>query len=151
MNKTHLIFTNQELIVKENYNIKSIQYLNILCFVYKSPYTVVKTNDYKEIFIYSSLSSIIKNLPEIFFHCSRVVIVNLLYINTIECTLDPPIIYYSNIITEKIVIPRRKKQKLIDAFLKIKTRKASCKRCIDCLYFYLCLNDKFRVATIHDP
>jgi DNA-binding LytR/AlgR family response regulator len=115
MDKTHLIFTNQELIVKENYKIKSVQYLNILCFVYKLPYVVIKTNDHKEIFVYSSLSSIIKNLPEIFFHCSRVAIVNLLYINAIECILNPSFIHYSNI-TENIVIPRRKKQELINAF-----------------------------------
>lgn len=67
MDKTHLIFTNQELIVKESYKIESVQYLNILCFVYKFPYVVIKMNDHKEIFVYSSLSSIIKNYLKYFF------------------------------------------------------------------------------------
>lgn len=137
MKKTDLIFINHELIIKESYRIETIQYLNILYFIYKPPYTIIRTIDQKDTFINSSISMIINNLPKIFFYCNRTSIINLLYANKIECIQDQAYIHYQEI-DKSFVIPRRKKKELVDAYIKVKTNTNICRQCISCLFSNSC-------------
>jgi DNA-binding LytR/AlgR family response regulator len=69
----------KEMRIKWDHKICRLKYENIMSISADRPYSVITTPD-KKLYMETSLTKMDKNLPDIFFRCSRKEIVNLMYV-----------------------------------------------------------------------
>jgi DNA-binding LytR/AlgR family response regulator len=72
-------YGNKEMRIEWNHKICHLKYEDIMSISADRPYSVITTPD-KKLYMETSLTQMDKNLPDIFFRCSRKEIVNLMYV-----------------------------------------------------------------------
>jgi DNA-binding LytR/AlgR family response regulator len=80
----NLVFCDSEMIVIDSHQIFCLRYNQIVDITTNRPYVVITLLNKHEIYLLSSLSKLLQNLPVTFFRCNHSSIVNLRYIKS--CT-----------------------------------------------------------------
>jgi len=135
MKDSTLLFTDENIVVNEAYNIENISCNDIISFQYEKPYIVIKKYDGKDIYIKISIINIIKMLPYNFVLCNRTTIVNLFYVKKLN--LNTEVI----MIDEKVYsLSRSKRKDFMSTFINIRCQKIICRKCECCNFTSSCIN-----------
>lgn len=130
MSRFELLFTQKEIVIKNNNNLFGIPYYKIYYFFFEKPYTILVSSDNKKFYIDSPLYKIGASLPNLFIQCNKSAIVNIVYIQSItKKSGEGFLITYSK---EIISISRNRFQDVSNKFLEIKKQDTLYDCCLHC-------------------
>jgi DNA-binding LytR/AlgR family response regulator len=78
----NLVLCDKEMVVTDSHQFFCLRYNQIIDITTNRPYVVITLLDKREIYVLSSLSKLMQNLPVTFFRCNQSSIVNLWYIKS---------------------------------------------------------------------
>ena len=84
MKKTRIDYLGNYMIIEDCNSIYRVNYQELHYIIHQKPYTVIYTNQGKELYIFYPIKNLIKYLPLVFAQCNKSTIINMTHFKVLE-------------------------------------------------------------------